>query len=246
MSGWDQYLSERDKELFPLIEFGQPAGFGERPVVLVVDVSYAFTGERPEPIFESVKTWPNSCGEEAWAGMEVIGRLLAAARGKGLPVFYTTGPPKTPGGEFGLGRWKDKMGRELEDSARAERANEIAAEIAPRETDVVIEKGKPSAFFGTLLAAYLADLSADSVIIAGTTTSGCVRASVLDGFSYNYRMVVVEDGVFDRGEASHWISLFDMQMKYADVLPLDAILEYVAKLPDDLFAGRMPTASVAP
>jgi maleamate amidohydrolase len=243
MRGWDPYLSERDKKLFPLIEFGRPAGFGRRPVVLVVDVSYAFTGERPEPIFQSVERWPNSTGEEGWAGIEVIGRLLEAARAKGLPVFYTTGPAKTPGGEFGLGRWRDKLGRELEDAARSELANKIVEEIAPRPSDIVIEKGKPSAFFATLLPAYLADLGADSLIVCGTTTSGCVRASVLDGFSYNYKMIVVEDGVFDRGEASHWISLFDMHMKYADVIPLDEVMDYVETLPQDLFAERLPAAS---
>jgi maleamate amidohydrolase len=245
MPGWDKYLSERDKELFPMIEFGRPAGFGERPVMLVVDVSYAFTGERREPIFESVKSWANSCGEEAWVAMEVIARLLEGARAKGLPVFYTTGPAAIPGGVFGLGRWKDKMAHEAADAGRAARGNEIVAEIAPQDGDVVVEKGKPSAFFGTLFPAYLADLGADSVIVAGTTTSGCVRASVLDGFSYNYRMIVAEDAVFDRGEASHWVSLFDMQMKYADVMPVDDILEYFETLPDDLFAGRLPAAQAA-
>jgi nicotinamidase-related amidase len=239
--GWDKYLSERDKQLFPFVGFGQLAGFGRRPVVLAVDVSYAFTGDRSdESIFESVAKWPNSCGAEAWDGVASIGTLLESARAKRLPIFYTTGSNRPVAGEFGLGRWADKMERQSEQIKNLELGNTIIEEIAPRETDVVIEKEKPSAFFGTLFASYLTDLGADSIITCGTTTSGCVRASVIDGFSYNYRMVVVEEATFDRGEASHWISLFDMHMKYADVVSLDEVLEYIEDLDDDLFVERMP------
>jgi maleamate amidohydrolase len=239
--GWDRYLSERDKELFPFVGFGRPAGYGRRPVILVVDVSYAFTGDRPaESIFDSVVRWPNSCGVEAWAGVENIGKLLEGARKKRLPVVYTTGSSRPMAGEFGLGRWADKMARQSEELRNLELANKIVEEIAPRETDLVIEKEKPSAFFGTLLVSYLTDLGADSIITCGATTSGCVRACVIDGFSYNYRMAVVQEATFDRGEASHWISLFDMQMKYADVISLDEVLVYIEDLDDDLFVEKMP------
>jgi nicotinamidase-related amidase len=118
--------------------------------------------------------------------------------------------------------------------------NTIIAPIAPRPEDIVIEKGKPSVFFGTLLSSYLVDLQADSIIACGTTTSGCVRATVIDGFSLNFRMSVVEECTFDRGQASHAINLFDMHQKYADVVPLAETLEFLRQLPRGLFDARMP------
>jgi maleamate amidohydrolase len=85
----------------------------------------------------------------------------------------------------------------------------------------------------------LNEVHADSVLIAGTTTSGCVRASVIDAFSYNLKVSVIEECVFDRGQASHKINLFDMAMKYADVVSLNETIEYVSGLPDTLFAPAL-------
>jgi maleamate amidohydrolase len=99
----------------------------------------------------------------------------------------------------------------------------------------VIKKQKPSGFFGTNLASYLTLLGCDSVIIVGTTTSGCVRATVVDAFSLNYRVILAEEGCFDRSEASHAISLCDMHAKYADVVATAEILSYFNELPADLF-----------
>ena len=107
--------------------------------------------------------------------------------------------------------------------------------ISPGPRDIVIYKQNPSGFFGTNLASYLTLLGCDSVIVVGTTTSGCVRASVVDAFSLNYRVILAEEGCFDRSEASHALSLCDMHAKYADVLPISEILDYIARLPADLF-----------
>jgi Isochorismatase family len=89
--------------------------------------------------------------------------------------------------------------------------------IAPGPRDIVIKKQKPSGFFGTNLASYLTLFGCDSLIVVGTTTSGCVRATVVDAFSLNYRVILAEEGCFDRSEASHAVSLCDMHAKYADV-----------------------------
>jgi maleamate amidohydrolase len=89
------------------------------------------------------------------------------------------------------------------------------------------------------LMSMLNEVHADSVLIAGTTTSGCVRASVIDAFSYNLKVSVIEECVFDRGQASHKINLFDMAMKYADVVSLNETIEYVSGLPDTLFAPAL-------
>ena len=111
----------------------------------------------------------------------------------------------------------------------------IVRAIAPQPQDLVCLKQKPSGFFGTNLAAYLQLLGADSVIVTGTTTSGCVRATVLDAFSLNFRVALAEEGCFDRSQASHAINLCDMNAKYADVVKTDEVIEYFDTLPAGLF-----------
>ena len=111
-----------------------------------------------------------------------------------------------------LGGWTATAGAEDLDEH-----HEIVAEIAPADGDVVLRKAKPSGFFGTPLTSVLVERGIDSLVVCGGTTSGCVRATVVDGFSLNYSIAVAHDATFDRIEASHWISLFDMDMKYADV-----------------------------
>jgi nicotinamidase-related amidase len=238
LSRYAAHLTERDLELYPRNGYGARMGFGRRPVILVIDVSYGFTGHEPEPILDAVERWPNSCGEEAWAAVERTVELLQAARDKRIPVIYSTGVDAPIAGDFGLGRWLDKLSREAEDQTPD--ANVIVAPIAPRPEDIVIEKHKPSAFFGTMLEGYLAQLEADSVITCGVATSGCVRATVVDGFSFNRRMIVVEECTFDRGQATHWINLFDMDMKYADVVTLEQTLAHLDSLEPGLFDAQMP------
>jgi len=237
---WDQFLTDRDREVFAGAGYGRRAGWGERPVVIVVDVNYNFVGDRPEPIRESVKRWRNSCGEEGWQAAERIAVLLEAARARRVPVIYSTGMDVRPDG-FERGRWKDKNSRGGEDwTTHRTDGNTIIAPISPRAEDVVVRKDKPSVFFGTLLSSFLIDLQADSLLVCGTTTSGCVRATVVDAFSYNFRVSIVEDCTFDRGQASHAVNLFDMSQKYADVVSLAETREYLQGLPEGLFDARMP------
>jgi maleamate amidohydrolase len=99
----------------------------------------------------------------------------------------------------------------------------------------VVYKQKPSGFFGTNMASYLTLLGCDSVIVTGTTTSGCVRATVLDAFSLNYRISIAEEGCFDRSQASHAINLCDMNAKYADVIKTAEVLAFFDALPTGLF-----------
>lgn len=243
MAQWDAFLTDRDKQVFSGAGYGARAGFGKRPVILVIDVNIAFCGDEPAPILDSIKKWRNSCGEEAWESVGHIERLLSAAREKRLPIIYSTGERPT-GNPFARGRWTDKNPRGADDY-QLPNGDDIVAPIAPQPQDIVIEKAKPSVFFGTMLAGYLADLGADSIIACGTTTSGCVRATVVDGFSYNYRMSVVEECTFDRGQASHAINLFDLNAKYADVVGLEETVEYIRTLADDLFIDDMPVLAGA-
>jgi len=231
---WNKFLTERDKLVFDGAGYGQRAGFGERPVVVVIDVNYNFTGDKPEPILDSIKRWPNSCGEDAWESMRHIKKLLDAARAKGVPVIHTTGTMRADGGDRGAWAWKNSRTGEWESHREGRGSNldgnEINAEIAPEPRDILIKKLKPSAFHGTPLNSFLNNFKADSILMVGTTTSGCVRATVLDAFSENYRITLVEEGCFDRSEASHAINLCDMNAKYADVVDEAAVIVYLNEL----------------
>lgn len=236
---WDQFLTERDKEVFGASGYGQRGGFGKRPVILVIDINYNFTGDKPEPIVDSIRRWPNSCGEDAWESMEHTKRLLAAGRAKGIPVIYTTGDMRADGWDRGAWAWKNNRTSEWQSHHEVPQTNldgnEINSEIAPLPQDIVIKKLKPSAFHGTPLSSFLTKFGADSIIMVGTTTSGCVRASVLDAFSENFRVALMEEGCFDRSQASHAINLCDMNAKYADVVGVDEVIEFIDGLDEDMF-----------
>jgi nicotinamidase-related amidase len=107
---------------------------------------------------------------------------------------------------------------------------EFPAEIAPRPGDVLIPKKHPSAFFGTAMVSHLIDLNVDTLVMTGCTTSGCVRASTVDAFAYNFKVVVPEDAVYDRSRVSHSVNLFDMAEKYADVMPSAEVLKRIEAL----------------
>lgn len=240
---WDKFLTERDKKVFAAGGFGAELDMGKRPVLLIIDVNYNFCGEQREPILESIKRWHTSCGEDAWDALPVIRKLIDKCRAKGIPVIYTTGTDRRADG-WDAGAWAYKNVRTDEHLAKPERSNrdgnEIMDEIAPGPKDIVVRKEKPSAFFGTGLVGYLTMLKADLLIVTGTTTSGCVRGSVIDAFSHNYRLQVVEEGCFDRSQASHAINLADMNAKYADVVSIEKTLAYLDTLPDNAFADELP------
>ena len=248
---WDKFLTERDKAVFSAGGFGARMGFGKRPALLVVDVNYAFCGDKPEPILESIKRWPTSCGEEAWEGVRVIKRLIDAARAKGLPVIYTTNKKRPDMWDNGSWSWKNTRQNERLRTQTNLDPNAVVDEIAPGPRDILIQKQKPSAFYATPLQSYLTLLGCDSLLVAGATTSGCVRASVLDAFSSNYRVAVVEDACFDRSQASHAVSLCDMHAKYADIVESAEVIDFILTLPAAMFdlpAGEpaMQTAASRP
>jgi len=233
---WNRFLTERDKAVFKASGYGARGGFGKRPALLIVDVNWAFCGDRPEPILESIKRWRNSCGEDAWIALPFIKSLIDKCRLKGIPVIYTTGVGRDDNWDSGSWLWKNTRGGEDRHSQSDNLdGNEIVAPIAPGPRDIVVYKQKPSGFFGTNLASYLTLLGCDSVIVTGTTTSGCVRATVLDAFSLNYRIALAEEACFDRSQASHAINLCDMNAKYADVVKTDEVLEFLEQLPPGMF-----------
>lgn len=242
---WDDVLGDTDRAVFEAAGWGRNAGFGERPVLVVIDVNYNFCGDRAEPILESIERWRYSCGEVAWTeGIPAIVRLLAAARAKRIPVVHTTNPRRSDG--FDLGVWTLKSHRSDDEvDVHGHRGNDIVDEVAPVDGDIFIEKRKPSAFFGTPLMSHLNQLRADSLILTGTTTSGCLRASAVDAISYDLKVTIPHEAAFDRSTVSHKIALMDVHMKYGDVTDTDDVVAHLESLPAGLFDAVFPPAAVA-
>lgn len=224
---YQEIYSAHEIEVFRASGHGGEMGLGSHPALLIVDTNIHFAGDISEPILESISRWPFSCGAVGWKAAASIARVQAAGRAAGIPIIYTTGPP--PGLlSIGPGRWAHKSSGTLT-SKQLEQGQEILSIIAPRPGETVIRKEKPSAFFGTPLASMLVDHRIDTVVICGGTTSGCVRASVVDAFSHNYRVGVVKEATFDRSDLSHKVSLFDLHQKYADVLGEREVIGYFAE-----------------
>jgi nicotinamidase-related amidase len=242
---WDDVITDTDRAVFDAAGWGRRAGYGERPAIMVIDVNYNFCGDRDEPILESIERWRYSCGSVAWStGIPAILRILEVARAKRLPVIYTTNPRRADG--FDLGIWSLKSHRADDDvDVMGHRGNDIVDEVAPLEDDLFIEKRKPSAFFGTPLMSHLNQMGADSLILTGTTTSGCVRATAVDALSYDVKVTIPHEGVFDRGEVSHKMALFDLHMKYVDVTDTDDVVAHLESLDAGLFDATYPPAAAA-
>jgi nicotinamidase-related amidase len=224
MKPWEDIIPAAERRVYAAAGYGSSQPLGRRPVVLVVDTNYAFAGRRPLPIEEAVRETRTSCGEAAWTAIGAIQRLLTAARAASVAVMYSTG--RRHASLSTMGRWAGKNARAAEDVARGD-DTQIVAEIAPGPGEIVVEKSRPSAFFGTDLAGHLVLLRADTLVVAGGTTSGCVRATVTDGFSLGYRVAIVHECTFDRATLTHKVNLFDMNAKYANVLSLDEALAYL-------------------
>jgi maleamate amidohydrolase len=224
-NSWELFIPPSDLEIYEAAGYGARSPWGKRPAVLVVDVNYNFVGDKREPILDSIRKFRNSCGEAGWDAVDAISTLLDASRRAGLPTFYTTQHANASTQQ--VGGWAKKNSRVEDDADHASFGVQIPTEIAPVEGELVIAKDKASAFFGTSLVSYLTFHSIDTVLVVGGTTSGCVRATVIDAFSYNYSVVVVEEGCFDRAAISQAVNLFEINAKYADVAPLEDVLTYV-------------------
>jgi nicotinamidase-related amidase len=226
---WSGLLTERDRAVFAASGYGAEGAVGTRPVLVVIDMNLDFVGDRPEPILDSLLRFPNSCGAEAWEAMGRLAPLLSTARAVGIPVVYTTSDPG--GRALEAASWARKNARVGERWDRhGATLSDIASPIAPQDGDVVLAKTKPSAFFDTPLRQYLTMWGADSVVCCGATTSGCVRATVVDAFSHGYEVLVVADATVDRGQASHAMALFDMGQKYARLVDSATLLAAISAL----------------
>jgi maleamate amidohydrolase len=152
--------------------------------------------------------------------------LLAFAREQRLPVAFTRVVYADDGSDTGMFCLKAVGLRHLTEAAPA---SQVVPELTPRAGEYVLRKTQPSAFFGTNLANWLICKGVDTVLVTGCTTSGCVRASVVDSMSYNFRTIVVADCVGDRALGPHEANLFDMGQKYADLHSCEEVIAQVVR-----------------
>jgi len=205
-------IPEEDREVMTGSgRHGQSLDLGGDLGVLVVDMSREFVSEE----------YSAGNAEAGRPTVEAIARLLDRTRELGFPEFYTR--PLTGDHPYERGVWGETLSLPDPDEADDGR-KEFVEEISPTEDSVVVNKYKPSAFFGTQLAGMLHYAGVEDLVVAGMSTSGCIRATVVDAFSHNYRVVIPEECVGARSGISDEVELFDMDMKYADVLPLDELL----------------------
>lgn len=218
---WKSVVPERDRLILERADFGGRQPWGRSPALLIVDVVRSFTGSKPQDVLQAIGEYNTSCGTSAWDTLPRMREVLDAARAAGIPVVYTKGDAE----------YKVQCGGSVknEDPARTRRVHStpIADEIAPRDGEFVISKTKASAFFQTPLAVYLVRHGIDSLIVMGTATSGCVRASVVDGFSHGYPTFVVSDGCFDRSQFFHDVTLYDLSTKYATIVTVAETTGYL-------------------
>jgi maleamate amidohydrolase len=190
---------------------------GANPAVLAIDLyNKAYLGGN-RPVREVDREFSGTCGENAWQALPPTQKLFAAARRAGVPVIYTTRHVDT-GGVQSTNRNLGRMASDIYD---------IKAELAPEPGELVIYKERASGFFGTPLIAHLQMKGIDSLIICGESTSGCVRASTVDAYSYGFHNTVVEECTYDRSLITHKVNLFDLHHKYADVMHIEEVLAHL-------------------
>jgi nicotinamidase-related amidase len=194
---------------------GDRVGFGRTPAVVVVDMSIAFNtdsysvGNRDDSLIASVRL------------------VLTEARAAKCPVVYATTAYEHPDQ---AGYWGVKIPGLLELAATDCNAVRVHPDLAPTSEDIVISKHYSSAFFGTDLQSHFTRRGVDTLIVTGCSTSGCVRATVVDAVSSGYRVIVPRQAVGDRAQLPHEAALFDIDSKYGDVVDIAEVTDYLRSL----------------
>lgn len=203
---WDDLVDDDLRTIYDA--YARVLGIGSRPAVLAIDLyQLVFAGGAlpPEALQDS---HPSSCGRYAHAALDPIGHVFGIGRSLGLPILHATVSRERTGRSA-----TNRRGLPIDSDAW-----DFHPACAPQPGETIVAKARASAFYGTPLVSELIRLGVDTVVVVGETTSGCVRASVVDAYSNGFHVVVVEDAVFDRSWLSHRVSLFDLHHKYADVM----------------------------
>jgi len=216
---WQDIVDEEILEIYE--SYRRELRVGDNAALLAIDLYDRAYAGGPGNVREINRQFRGACGDNAWNAIPPTVRLFDAARRARLPLIYTTGMVR----EDRIRSTNRDHGRRLTNSDY-----EIKEEFAPQPGDLVIAKERASGFYGTPLLAYLQRMRVNSLIVCGESTSGCVRATVVDGYSNGFHMTVVEECVFDRSMLSHKVNLFDLHHKYADVMHLDEVLSHLEGL----------------
>ena len=216
---WKDVIPEADLRLYS--GWRRETFVGPRPALLAIDLyDLVYRGGPRSPI-EINDQYPNTCGIHAHRAIEPTKQLFATARRAGLPIFYCTQdthPNNRPRGAVSTRNQRPRPGPD---------AFAIYREFMPEPSDVVIWKQRASAFSGTPLFSHLSLLGVSSLIVCGESTSGCVRASVVDAYSNGFHVSLVEECTFDRAELTHKVNLFDLHHKYVDVMHLEEVVAHL-------------------
>jgi nicotinamidase-related amidase len=192
---------------------GNLVGYGESPVLIVIDLQKGFTNA------------DSPLGSDLSGVVEWTNELLDTAHAAETPVVFTRIVTRHPDGAD-LGAWVEKASTLMELAEGTEWV-EIDDRLHVQDNDYVLEKKQASAFHETELDSMLAAWGVDTAIVTGCTTSGCVRATVVDACSHGYRTIVPKESVGDRAPEPHEANLFDMHKKYADIRPVTEVLDYL-------------------
>lgn len=212
VAAWEDVL---DDELRRLLDKRPVRSIeGKRPVLVAVDLYDLVYDGGPLPVVELMEKYPASCGEFAWGALPKTIELFAAARAADIPIIHVTYDARL-----------ETDPKKVHPTNRKRRQTDLSLykfkdELAPRDGELVVYKKRASGFFGTPLSAFLNELGADMIYLVGESTSGCLRASVIEAVSYGYPVAVVEEGTFDRYPLNHKVSLLDLHLKYATVIDL--------------------------
>jgi maleamate amidohydrolase len=218
---WKDVVPDSDLKLYA--GWRRETFVGPRPALLAIDLYDLVYRGGSYPPGELNERFPNTCGIYAHRAIAPTKKLIAAARRAGIPIFFCTQdirPNNRPPGAVSTRR---RIEVPVDGYA-------IYREFTVEPGDILIPKQRASIFAGTPLASHLALLGVQSLVVCGESTSGCVRASVVDGYSSGYHVTIVEECTYDRAELTHKVNLFDMHHKYADVMHVDEVLAHLDTL----------------
>ena len=204
---------DNDLDVYDRQNFGNQSGFGSFPALLIVDFVNGFAN--PDEFG----------GGNIGSAIEATKGLLVECRSAGVPVAYTRVVYADDGADNGVFCMKAPGLKDLTEDAPG---SQVVDDLAPIDGDYIVRKTQPSAFFGTSLQSWLTAKRVDTILVAGCTTSGCIRASVIDSMSYNFKTIVVTDCVGDRAIGPHEANLFDMEQKYADLMTSAEVVKQIA------------------
>jgi nicotinamidase-related amidase len=217
-------LPPDDRSVVELTAYGTSRPLGRRPALILVDFQHAYLGA-DRPIVDQLAEHPAAGGAGAWQAMRNSLPLLAAARRAGIPVVLSRIAYDASEVESNTFARKRGASGEFLDGGHGAT---LAEELAPRPGDLLLRKEAASCFHRTDLKERLDELGVDTVIVGGLSTSGCVRATVVDAAGYGLSVAVLQDASADRIQLSHRVALFDIWMKYGEVIDVADALAYLA------------------